>query len=211
MIVADETMTDTLTDKPWGDDLNLIPYSWGRDEKMSVYQCMDRLEAMTDEEKHKLWTRQLAAHKTRPPRYDEHLRFLRSQANHFDEHRPKWEDWPNDHSDVNRVAALRPGFSGYANSTDAESLSREQAQAIWHRFETRAKNKLAKAEARYDENGLLAPSPNRTEKRSRVTAKQARAVTTKTYTRFQPHPRKHRTNAAKQKAYRDRLREASSA
>jgi hypothetical protein len=93
-----------------------------------------------------------------------------------------------------RLAKDFPGFTGYLNSTPIESWPEEKRLRRWSALKAAARRKLADWE-----HG---------KKRARVTTKarkkETRSVTTKTYTRFNPHPKKYASNAERQAAYRKR-------
>jgi hypothetical protein len=95
--------------------------------------------------------------------------------------------------DLWRLASTYPGFTGYLNSTPIESWPEAKRLRRWASLKAAARRKLTEFEGR----------PVTTKK----PAKATRPVTTKqAYKRFQPHPKKYSSNAARQKAYRARLK-----
>jgi hypothetical protein len=96
--------------------------------------------------------------------------------------------------DLWRLASTYPGFTGYLNSTPIESWPEAKRLRRWASLKVAARRKLAQFEGK---RSVTTKKP----------AKRTRPVTTKeTYKRFQPHPKKYSSNAARQKAYRARLK-----
>jgi hypothetical protein len=118
------------------------------------------------------------------------LNWLRSQVSYYTD-APRESGKPLYH-DLMRLARSYPGFTGYLNSTPIESWTEEKRLRRWCALKASARRRLA-----VFEHG------------SRVTTKRKDRrpprVTTKTYTRFNPHPKKYASNADRQAAYRRRL------
>jgi hypothetical protein len=82
---------------------------------------------------------------------------------------------------------VRVWFTGYDNSTPIPTWGYDEKLRFWRQAQKREQ---------------LKNSPSVTTKRKR---KKKECVTTKTYVRFQPHPKKYASNAERQAAYRARL------
>jgi hypothetical protein len=121
---------------------------------------------------------------------DEYLRPFFREVKYFEDCTEAGK--PTYHSNL-RLASRLPGFTGLTNSTPVGSWTEQQKIRRWNLLKGRANAALQRAIS----------GPDQTK---RVTTKRNRTVTTKkTYERFQPHPKKYSSNAARQKAYRRRL------
>lgn len=101
-----------------------------------------------------------------------------------------------------KLASKLPGFTGLVNSTPVESWTEEQRIKKWRSLQKRAESELLRA--------VTGMTKAERKKAARVTTKARAAgsgcVTTKAaYTHYQPHPRKYRSNAERQRAYRERM------
>jgi hypothetical protein len=97
--------------------------------------------------------------------------------------------------DLMRLASGYPSMTGYLNSTPIPSWTEEKRLRRWAALKASARKKLAEFERKYFRSEGVTTKPSR---RSRA------RVTTKAYARFQPHPKKYKTNAERQAAYRKR-------
>ena len=95
--------------------------------------------------------------------------------------------------DDRRLVRTMQGYTGYVNCTTVETWTDEQKLKRWRFLKTHARRRLEKA--------IEGPSVT-TKRKSKAKAR----VTTKTYERVNPHPKKYATNAERQAAYRRRLR-----
>lgn len=88
---------------------------------------------------------------------------------------------------INPETRTRQWYTGYPDSTPIPTWSYDEKLAFWRKAQKREQRKI--------------DGPRVTTKRK---SKRTPRVTTKTYTRFNPHPRKYASNAERQAAYRKR-------
>ena len=124
---------------------------------------------------------------------DEYLKPFRREVEYFRDCREPGK--PIYHS-LLHLAKKLPGFTGLINSTPVESWTEEKRLRRWAVLKAAAGRSLDEAVS----------GPGRKNKRRAgvTTKKPTRTVTTKTYTRFNPNPKKYSDNAARQRAYRAR-------
>src|SRR6266851_4909901 len=109
--------------------------------------------------------------------------------------KPIYHDWKT------HLARSHSTYTGYSNATPIGSWDEKKRLWYWSILKAKARRALEK----FENGGTMAVTTKKGRARNaaRVTTKK-----TRTYTRFNPHPKKYATDAARQKAYRARKKKA---